>query len=77
VELSLWSPGKEGASNVIRLPYAVGDARRLADQITGTADAVELDARARAGDDEAAMLLEHVRKQLSEAEPIPPWFEDL
>jgi hypothetical protein len=67
----------DGAIDTIRLAHSPAEARRLSDYLLGTADAVALEALADGGDAEAAELLAEMKKQLDEAEPIPPWYEDL
>jgi hypothetical protein len=58
------------------LPFTPADARKLSDLLLGRADAVRLTELAENGDEDATELLAELRKQLSEAEPIPPWYED-
>jgi hypothetical protein len=67
----------DGIVDTIRLRHSPEEARRLSDYLLGTADAVHLQALADAGDAEAAELLAEMKKQLSEREPIPEWYEDL
>lgn len=64
----------DGVMGTVRVPQSPEQARRFADYLRGTADAVTLEALALAGDTEAAELFAEIKKQLAET---PPWFFDL